>query len=58
MLNIQNLTLTPKNILIRASKANISREKKEKSLNEVNNLINTFNFEPTLYNLLKNDSLI
>lgn len=49
---------SPKNILIRASKNNISKEKKEKSLNEVNNLIRTFNFNPTLYNLLKNDNLI
>lgn len=58
LLEFIDIAHSPKNILIRASKANISREKKEKSLNEVNNLINTFNFEPTLYNLLKNDSLI
>ena len=58
LLEFIDIAHSPKNILIRTSKANISREKKEKSLNEVNNLINTFNFEPTLYNLLKNDSLI
>ena len=33
-------------------------QKKEKSLKEVDNLINTFNFNPTLYNLLKDDNLI
>ena len=43
---------------IRASKTKISEEKKSKALNEVYNLIKEFNFNPTLYNLLKNDNLI
>ena len=58
LLEFIDIAHSPKNILIRASKANISKEKKEKSLNEVNNLMNTFNFKPTLYNLLKDDNLI
>ena len=57
LLEFIDIAHSPKNILIRASKNNISKEKKEKSLNEVNNLIRTFNFNPTLYNLLKNDNL-
>lgn len=58
LLEFIDIAHSPKNILIRASKANISKEKKEKSLVEVQNLMNTFNFEPTLYNLLSNDNLI
>lgn len=58
LLEFIDIAHSPKNILIRASKNNISKGKKEKSLNEVNNLIRTFNFNPTLYNLLKNDNLI
>ena len=58
LLEFIDIAHSPKNILIRASKTNISKEKKEKSLNEVNNLMNTFNFKPTLYNLLKYDNLI
>ena len=58
LLEFIDIAHSTKNILIRASKNNISKEKKEKSLNEVNNLIRTFNFNPTLYNLLKNDNLI
>lgn len=58
LLEFIDIAHSPKNILIRAYKNNISKEKKEKSLNEVNNLIRTFNFNPTLYNLLKNDNLI
>lgn len=58
LLEFIDIAHSPKNILIRASKNNISKEKKEKSLNEVNNLIRTFNFNSTLYNLLKNDNLI
>ena len=58
LLEFIDIAHSPKNILIRASKANISKEKKEKSLVEVKNLMNTFSFEPTLYNLLSNDNLI
>ncbi len=58
LLEFIDISHSPKNILIRASKSNISKEKKEKALNEVNNLMNQFNFNPTLYNLLKKDNLI
>ena len=58
LLEFIDIAHSPKNILIRASKSNISKEKKEKALNEVKDLINQFNFNPTLYNLLKEDKLI
>ncbi len=45
---------TPKNILIRAVKRPITPKRiKEKSLSEINSLIEEFNFNPPLYNLLK-----
>ncbi len=58
LLEFIDISHSPKNILIRASKSNVSKEKREKSLKEVNNLIETFNFNPTLFNLLKDDKLI
>ena len=58
LLEFIDIAHSPKNILIRASKAKVSKEKREKALNEVKNLINEFNFNPTLFNLLKDDNLI
>ena len=58
LLEFIDISHSPKNILIRASKSNISKDKKEKSLKEVQELMKQFNFNPTLYNLLKNDNLI
>ena len=58
LLEFIDIAHSPKNILIRASKSNISKDKKEKSLSEVNDLIKEFNFNPTLYKLLKEDNLI
>ena len=58
LLEFIDISHSPKNILIRASKGNLNKDKKEKSLREVNDLIKEFNFSPTLYNLLKNDNLI
>lgn len=58
LLEFIDIAHSPKNILIRASKGNITKEKKEKSLLEVNNLVNEFNFEPTLLKLVKNDNLV
>ena len=58
LLEFIDISHSPKNILIRASKSNISKDKREKALNEVNNLINQFNFEPTLLKLVQNDHLI
>lgn len=58
LLEFIDISHSPKNILIRASKGNVSKEKKEKSLNEVNNLVKQFNFDPTLLKLVKNDNLL
>lgn len=58
LLEFIDIAHSPKNILIRASKGKISEDKKKKALNEVYNLINEFNFNPTLYELLKNDGYI
>lgn len=58
LLEFIDIAHSPKNILIRATKGNVSKAKKEKSLNEVNNLMDEFNLSPTLYKLLKDDNLI
>ncbi|MGH4119768.1 class I SAM-dependent methyltransferase [Clostridium sp.] len=58
LLEFIDISHSPKNLLIRASKSNISTEKKSKALAEVNVLINEFNLKPTLFNLLKKDNLI
>lgn len=58
LLEFIDISHSPKNILIRASKSGVSKEKREKALNEVNNLIKEFNLDPTLLKLLKNDNLI
>lgn len=44
---------TPKNILIRAIKRPISAQAKAKAMEEVENIIDEFGLEPTLYRLLK-----
>lgn len=58
ILEFIDIAHSPKNILIRASKVNISKEKKVKAMKEVNDIIKEFNLNPTLLNLLKNDNLI
>ena len=58
LLEFIDISHSPKNILIRASKGNVSKQKIEKSLTEVEKLREEFNFNPTLYNLLKQDNLI
>ena len=58
LLEFIDISHSPKNILIRASKVKISKEKREKSLNEVKSLMDKFNLNPTLFNLLQNDKLI
>lgn len=58
LLEFIDISHSPKNILIRASKSGVPKEKREKALNEVNNLIKEFNLDPTLLKLLKNDNLI
>ena len=53
LLEFTDFSHTPKNILIRAvKKSHIDKSHKEKMLKEAQNLIDTFNFSPTLYNLL------
>lgn len=58
LLEFIDIAHSPKNILIRASKSKISDSKKEKSLSEVKNLMEQFNVNPKLFNLLKDDELI
>ena len=58
LLEFIDIAHSPKNILIRASKSNISKQKIEKSLTEVEKLREEFNFNPTLYILLKQVNLI
>lgn len=54
LLEFVDLLHTPKNILIRAVKKNISSKAREKAMSEVENLMKEFNLNPTLYNLLNN----
>jgi len=58
LLEFIDISHSPKNILIRAAKGNVSKDKKEKALAEVKALMEQFNFNPTLFNLLKEDKLI
>ncbi len=58
LLEFIDIAHSPKNILIRAVKANVSEEKRDKALGEVKDLIKQFNFEPTLFKLLREDNLI
>lgn len=58
LLEFIDIAHSPKNILIRASKTNISKEKKERALLEVTALMKEFNLNPTLFNLLKSGELI
>ncbi|HEX9025902.1 MAG TPA: SAM-dependent methyltransferase [Clostridium sp.] len=58
LLEFIDIAHSPKNILIRATKSNISKDQKEKALEEVKILMNQFNVSPTLFNLLKEDNLI
>lgn len=58
LLEFIDIESSPKNILIRASKANISKDKKKKALSEVNVLLEQFNLDSTLFNLLEKDNLL
>ncbi len=55
LLEFVDMSHTPKNILIRAVKTNISNKQRETVLKEVKNLINEFGFKPTLYSLFMNE---
>ncbi|MBR5228641.1 MAG: methyltransferase, partial [Firmicutes bacterium] len=48
-----DLAHTPKNLLIRAIRTNVSAKKRQHSLEEAEALINDFHADQTLYNLLK-----
>lgn len=52
LLEFVDLSHTPKNILIRAVKTNISKKSRNTALDEVESLISRFGFDPTLYKLL------
>ncbi|MGL4912318.1 MAG: class I SAM-dependent methyltransferase [Romboutsia sp.] len=58
LLEFIDIAHSPKNILIRASKSNISKDKKENALKEVDNIVKEFNIKSTLLKLLKDDNLI
>ncbi|AWI04495.1 class I SAM-dependent methyltransferase [Clostridium drakei] len=58
LLEFIDIAHSPKNILIRAVKGNVSEEKRSKALDEVKNLIKQFNFDPTLFKLLMKDNLL
>lgn len=58
LLEFVDLAHTPKNILIRARKAKSSEKKRNEALNEVNQVIQTFSFKPTLYQLLDAEGMI
>ena len=55
VLEFVDLSHTPKNLLIRAVKTNISAKKKQRSLNEAESFMRSFNADPTLYKLLIGD---
>ncbi len=52
VLEFVDLSHTPKNLLIRAVKTNISAKKKQRSLNEAESFMRSFNADPALYRLL------
>lgn len=58
VLEFIDLAHSPKNILLRCVKsASISKTKKVKALQEVEEMMETFHLQPTLYTLLKNSHL-
>lgn len=53
LLEFVDLAHSPKNILIRAVKSNVSKEKKLRSLQEAKDMCSFFGVEPTIYKLLQ-----
>ncbi len=53
LLEFIDIAHSPKNILIRGVKTNISKEKKKQVFDEVKSLMEAFHLEPTLYQKLK-----
>ncbi|MGL5151762.1 MAG: methyltransferase, partial [Clostridium sp.] len=58
LLEFIDISHSPKNILIRASKGKVSSDKCKKLKQEVTTLMEELSLEPTLYTLLKKDDLI
>lgn len=58
LLEFIDIAHSPKNILIRAARGNVSKDRREKALAEVHALIKQFNFNPTLFKLLEEAGLI
>lgn len=52
VLEFVDLSHTPKNLLIRAIRTNVSKKKEQHSLEEAESLIREFHADPTLYRLL------
>lgn len=55
MLEFVDFSHSPKNLLIRATKKNIPKSKRETALGKAKALIKQFSFSPTLYRLLTED---
>lgn len=53
LLKFVDLAHSPKNILIRAVKSNVSKEKKNRSLKEATDMCQFFGAEPTIFKLLQ-----
>lgn len=58
LLEFVDLSHTPKNILIRATKTNMEKSHKEKLLQEVRALMEEFHLQPTFYQLLEEHKYI
>ena len=58
MLEFVDFSHSPKNLLIRAVKKNVSAEKRRKALSQAEMLMKQFSIEPTLYRLLKEDGYL
>ena len=52
MLEFVDLAHTPKNLLIRGSKCDLPEEHRRQALQEATDLMNEFDFKPTLFRLL------
>ena len=58
LLEFVDLSHTPKNILIRAVKANVSGRTRERVLNEAEALMDEFGFDPALYRLFRENGIV
>lgn len=58
LLEFVDLSHTPKNLLIRAKRKNVSDGRKQQMLREVENLMEEYHLQPTLYRLLKEEAYI